>query len=470
MRKLYVFAALLVSFSFSTHAKDISESEALQIGIEAYIYFYPLVTMDVTRRQATNSDMGVSPFRGPMNSFVNIRQFPSAEFRDVVRPNFDTLYSSAWLDLTKGPLIVTTPDTDDRYYLLPMLDMWSDVFAAPGKRTTGTSAQNFAVIPPRWNGDLPKDVIKLEAPTPYIWIIGRTQTNGPADYAAVNKIQDGFTIHTLEQWKAGVKPEPAKVAVDKSIDMKTPPLEQVNKMNAEKYFTYAAELMKLHPPHITDQAQIARFKRIGIEPGKSFAYTKASATVKSGLRKATGDALKQLVEKVPTLAQVFNGWQMNTSTMGVYGNYYIKRAIVAMVGLGANQPEDAIYPMSISDAKGNKLDGKNSYVLKFKKADLPPADAFWSITLYDQAGFQVANAIKRFAIGDRDSLKYNSDGSLDIYVQSATPGNAREANWLPSPATGEFNLTMRLYAPRLAALTGSWIPPGIMRVEERVNH
>jgi hypothetical protein len=436
--------------------------EAYEIGVEAYVYFYPLVLIDVTRRIATNVEAGKIPLFGPKNAFSHGRAFPTADFKTVVRPNFDTLYSSAWLDLTKEPMIVSAPDTEGRYYLLPMIDMWSDVFASPGKRTSGTKAGTFAVVPPGWQGELPSGVDKIQAPTPYVWIIGRTQTNGVNDYKAVNKVQDGYTVTPLSQW--GKTPQAVKAEIDPSVDMKTPPLDQVNKMPAASYFKYAAELMKLHPPHATDWSIVARLKRIGIAPGKSFDYEKLDPSGQQALSKAATDGLKAMYAKLPTFARVANGWQMNTDTMGVYGIYYLKRAAVAMVGLGANQPEDAIYPLNFADADGKPLVGENKYVLHFAKEDLPPVGAFWSVTMYDEAGFQVANPINRFAIGDRDDLKYNSDGSLDLCLQNESPGSAKESNWLPSPAKGALGVTLRLYAPKAEALDGRWNPPAIKQV------
>ncbi len=156
---------------------------------------------------------------------------------------------------------------------------------------------------------------------------------------------------------------------------------------------------------------------------------------------------------------------MNTDTMGVYGDYYLKRAIIAMMGLGANQPEDAVYPLLFADADGKPLMGESRYVLHFAKDELPPAAAFWSVTMYDEAGFQVANPLNRFAIGDRDALKYNADGSLDLYIQNASPGTDKESNWLPAPAKGVLGVTMRLYAPKAAALDGRWNPPAVKRVQ-----
>jgi hypothetical protein len=447
----------------TTTVDTITEQEAYEIGVEAYTYFYPLVLMDVTRRQAVNVEAGKTVGRGPMNTFSHIRAYPAADFRDVVRPNFDTLYSAAWLDLTKGPVVIGTPDTHGRYYLLPMIDMWSDVFACPGKRTTGTGAGRFAVVPPGWEGTLSEDLQRIDAPTPYVWIIGRTQTNGVKDYDAVHQVQDGYTITPLSQ--LGKAPQPAKVTIDPTVDMKTPPMTQVDTMTAEQYFAYAAELLRVNPPHITDQPIIARMRRIGIEPGKSFSLAKADPAARRGLERAAPDAFKAMKMKSPTLARVVNGWQMNTDTMGVYGNYYLKRAIVAWVGLGANLPEDAVYPLCIGDADGRPLTGENNYVLHFAKSELPPAGAFWSVTMYDAEGFQVANTLNRFAIGDRDELKYNADGSLDLYFQAKSPGADKESNWLPAPASGAVGLTMRLYAPKPQVLDGRWAPPAVTLVK-----
>jgi hypothetical protein len=445
----------------------VTEKDAYEIGMEAYIYVYPLVTMDVTRRIGIN---GTKPGMGPMNVFHHMRAYPPADFKEVVRPNFDTLYSIAWLDLTREPMVISAPDTSGRYYLLPMLDMWTDVFAVPGKRTSGTKAGAFAVGPQGWEGKLPKNVERIDAPTPYVWIIGRTQTNGPKDYDAVHKVQDGYTITPLSLWGKKKKIARAKAVIDQTVDMKTPPLDQVNKMPAAAYFKYAAELMRVSPPHVTDWSIIARMKRIGLEPGKPFDATKLDPAIRKALDRAAADALKLIFSKAPTIARVVNGWQMNTDTMGVYGDYYLKRAIIAMVGLGANQPEDAIYPGLFADADGKPLVGENKYILHFSKDELPPAEAFWSITVYDEAGFPVANPINRLAIGDRDKLTYNADGSLDIYIQHESPGDSKQSNWLPSPAKGKLGITMRLYAPKPQALDGRWNPPAVREVSDTAGN
>jgi hypothetical protein len=438
----------------------LTADEAHAIGVDAYLYFYPLVLMDLTRKQSIN--MLMPEFgKGPMNMFVNVPVYPPADFKGVVRSNFDTLYSIAWLDLTKEPLVVSAPDTNGRYYLLPMLDMWTDVFASPGWRTTGTQAGKFLVTPPGWSGKVPELFTHIAAPTPYVWIIGRTKTDGPADYDAVHKIQAGYVVTPLSRW--GKALEPVNVKSDPTVDMKTPPMVQVDTMPAGAYFAYAAELLKLHPPHATDQPIIAQMKRIGIEAGKSFDSDKLEPTVKKALESAREGAQQLMKWKLPTIARVVNYWSMNTDTMGAYGNYYLKRAMVAQLGLGANLPEDAIYPLNLGDEAGKPLDGANQYTIHFEKGAAPPVRAFWSITLYDADGFQVANVLNRFAVSSWMPFKYNGDGSLDLYFQSENPGKDKEANWLPAPKA-PFNLTMRLYSPQADALTGKWNPPTIKKV------
>ena len=251
--------AMVGLFALPAEAQTpISEQQAHAIGVDAYLYFYPLVTMDITRKQSTNMEAGKEFGKGPMNMFVNVPEYPPADFRGVVRPNFDTLYSIAWLDLTKQAMVISAPDTHGRYYLLPMLDMWTDVFASPGWRTTGTQARNFLVTPPGWTGTVPKGTTRISAPTPYVWIIGRTKTDGPQDYGAVHKIQAGYKVTPLSQWGKGARA--VKMTIDPTVDMKTPPKEQVDAMSAAKFFAYAAGLLKVNPPHISDQPLIAQLR------------------------------------------------------------------------------------------------------------------------------------------------------------------------------------------------------------------
>jgi len=446
----------------------VTEQEAHAIGVDAYVYLYPLITMDITRKQLTNTDKGFG--RGPMNVFHNVPAYPPASDKSVVRTNYDTLYSITYLDLLKEPVVVSVPDTAGRFYILPMLDMWTDVFASAGSRTTGTQAANFLVTPPGWRPELrdrfidelklPKNTQRIDAPTPYVWIIGRTKTDGPADYEAVRKIQAGFNVTPLSDW--GKTPRPVEFKVDPSVDMKTPPREQVDTMAVGRFFAYAAELMGQQPPHITDQPILAQMKKLGIEPGKPFDITKVDPIIAKALDTAPEAGQKLMDWKLPTIARVVNGWSMNTDTMGVYGNYYLKRAIVTRLGLGANLPEDAIYPLNLADETGKPLDGSNKYTIHFDKGSTPPVNAFWSITMYDPEGNAYRNNLDRQAVSSWMPFVFNADGSLDVYFQNENPGKNKEANWLPSPKGG-FNLTMRMYSPKAEALTGRWNPPPIVK-------
>ena len=420
---------------------------------EAFIYLYPLVTMEVTRRQAVSLPAGARIAFGPANEFQHVRAYPPADFRSVVRPNFDTLYSSAWIDLTGGPVQVHVPDSDERYYMLPMLDMWTDVFANPGKRTTGTDALEIVLTPPDYTGEVPGETLVIEAPTPYVWIIGRTQTNGPADYAAVRAFQDRLAITEIGSRAAAV-PEP--------VDVDTEPLRVVNGMSAVEFLDYAAHALRVNPIHPTDHSEVARLALLGVVPGEPFDASRFTDAERGEIQAGAEDALAALVAAPNRLGVPVNGWVSYTSGMGVYGNDYLKRAMVSLVGLGANPAEDAIYPLLRTDVDGEPVTGDTNYVIHFDAEQLPPVAAFWSITMYDAEGFQAANELDRFAIGDRDDLTYNGDGSLDIYIQHESPGPERVSNWLPAPK-GPLGITMRLYAPGPAALDGTWNPPPVRK-------
>uniref|UniRef100_UPI001F447806 DUF1254 domain-containing protein n=1 Tax=Falsiroseomonas oryziterrae TaxID=2911368 RepID=UPI001F447806 len=304
-RDLMLASATLAAASLATHtgaqaqqaaappaaAATLDAALADAIALEAYIYLYPLITMEVTRRQATNyARMGENPFRGPMNGFVHLRSFPPADFRDVVRPNFDTLYSVAWLDLRREPIVLSLPDTasaDGRYYLMPMLDMWSNVFASPGTRTTGRGAGRYAITAPGWTGTLPAGVERIAAPTPMAWIIGRTQTNGTADYANVHRQQDGYGLTPLS--RLGQPAEPATGQVDPGVDMRTPPLAQVNGMPAAAYFALGATLLRTHPPGAYDQPILARMARIGLRAGQPFDIAAVPPAARAALERAAAE-------------------------------------------------------------------------------------------------------------------------------------------------------------------------------------
>ena len=458
-----IWLALVVSGSAS--AESIPEQKVRDIAREVYQYAYPIVLMDATMRQSTAVPNATSlAGRAPINQFVYFRTYPAADARDVVRFNFDTLFSLAWVDLTNGPMILSVPDTGGRYYLVSSLDMWTDVFSSVGSRTSGTGAGNFAYVPLDWRGDLPQGVQRINAPTSMIWMMGRVQTNGPADYDNVHKVQDGLKLTPLDKWGKHYAP-PVTSTVDASVDTESPPLVQVWKMTGVEFFTRFAELMKKYPPHPNDYPILFRMRALGLAPGQSWDAGKLDAQTTQLLNDSAKEAFGEIRAylKRGGGGRHVNGWNILTDNMGTYGTSYLQRALVALAGLGANLPADAIYPAAFVDSDGKPLDGANKYVLHFDKGQTPPADAFWSLTMYDEQGFQVPNPLNRFAIGDRDKLKFNQDGTLDIFVQAEPPGADKGSNWLPAPKTGALGPTLRIYSPRPEALDGTWVPPPFKR-------
>ena len=436
------------------------EKAALETGVEAVVYGLPLVIMDLTKAKATNV---VKPegFAAPVNQFINVRSFPDASFKDVVRANVDTLYSSAFLDLAAEPIVLSVPETHGRYYLMPILDAWTNVFASPGKRTTGTKAGNFAITGPDWKGTLPPGVKELKSPTNMAWLLGRTQTNGPADYPAVHAIQDGFKLTPLSAFgKRYVAPQGK---VDSDVDMKTPPVEQLQKMSAEVFFDRLAGLLKANPPPASEAPILEKLKAIGVVPGEKFEIAKLDPATVNGLEKSVEVALEKLQAASKESGAPVNGWRVPPMILGNYGSDYGVRAVVALIGLGANLPQDAVYPSAFVDADSKPFDGANRYVIHFDKGSTPPVDAFWSITAYGADSFFIANPINRYAISSWMPLKKNADGSIDIYVQRASPGKDKESNWLPA-GDKAFNLTLRMYWPKEkppSILEGSWKPPAV---------
>jgi hypothetical protein len=464
-RRVFLGFGLFIALSEITMAQAepfaISADETYALARDAYLYAYPLVLMDITMRQVTNVPDATSvPMRAPVNQFAHFRKYPDAEARDVVRFNFDTLYSFAWLDVGKEPVVLSVPDSAGRYYLTPMLDMWTDVFAVPGSRTTGGKAGNFAIASPNWRGKLPNGVELIRAPTPVVWIMGRTQTNGPDDYDNVHKVQDAYKLTPLSRWGKKYAP-PEKSSTDPAVDDQTPPLVQVNNMSGVDLLKRFSQLLKKHPPHGNDYPILFRMRRLGLQPGHEFDLSKLDPATTNVINAAAKDVIADLQQVVAQgkLGATVNGWNYIMEGIGTYGTAYRMRALVAMAGLGANLPEDAIYPNAFVDADGNPTSGEHAYVLRFEKGKLPAANAFWSLTMYDKDGFQVPNPINRFAIGDRDKLAFNADGSLDIYIQHESPGQDKESNWLPAPKS-PFQVMMRMYSPKPEALRdGPGLPP-----------
>ncbi|NER93725.1 MAG: DUF1254 domain-containing protein [Symploca sp. SIO1B1] len=440
----------------------LADNNTYGIGIQAYIYAYPMILMEITRRLLTNVEASTDELV-PMNQFGHRRHFPDQTSKAVVRPNADTLYSVAWFDVSQEPLVLSVSDTNGRYYMLQIIDMWTDTFAVPGSRTLITKAVNYAIISPKWQGKLPDGFEPIYSPTTVGCINGRTQTNNVADYENVHQIQDGYKVTPLSQWGKSYTP-PTKVAVNPAWDMKTPARVQIANMSAGSYFELFATLLKDNPPHQIDWNIVKQLEQIGIVPGQDFEFSKLDSTARQMLEKALVDSPKIIANQGERFGENINGWQIAREGMGSYGISYLRRAYVALIGLGATVPEDIIYPISVIDGDGNPYHGSHRYVLHFDRDRLPPVNAFWSLTMYDSSGYFIENPLNRYCIGDRDPLKFNSDGSLDIYIQHDSTGKTQESNWLPAPAD-EFNLTIRLYWPKTEILSGEWNPPPVKRVK-----
>ncbi len=434
-----------------------SPAEAEAIATLGYIYAYPLVLMDVTRSLSTT----------PFNRFTHVPAFPDHTFTGVVSPNVDTLYSHAWLELSREPIVLTVPDLGQRYYTMELLDAWTNVFAAPGTRTTGSGKGAFAIVGPGWRGNVPAAVEAIQAPTNMVWLIGRTYTAGQRDYDAVHAIQQQYELAPLTKWAkaiaSGGSPAPALEGVSAAAEEPAAsPVPLVDKMSAEAFFARLAQLMKANPPAESDAPLVSRLVRIGVVPGEPFDLERLPPSVADAIESGVAAARARIAGAPMTaLGKPVNGWRGRLD-LGRYGTDYELRAAVALVGLGANLADDAVYYAVDSDGNGQPLSGASRYVIRFPPGEQPPVRAFWSVTLYDERHFLTQNPIGRHAIGDRDPLRAERDGTLEILVQHDDPGAERRANWLPAPE-GAFNLIMRLYYPRAPVLDGSWKPPPVMR-------
>jgi hypothetical protein len=445
-------------------AEKLTPDEAKAIATDAYIYGYSLVTMDMTRLVMTNVAKPQAT-RAPMGNLLRVRAYPNADYHDVTAPNADTLYTTAWIDVKKEPWILSLPDAQGRYYLFPMLDGWTDVFQVPGKRTTGTGAQKYAITGPGWQGKLPEGVKQYASPTSIVWVLGRIYCTGTAeDYAAVHKLQDAVSIVPLSSYGKPFTPPPGNV--DPQIDMKTPVRDQVNALDIAAYFNRLAMLMKDNPPHKADAPMVAKMARLGIEPGKPFAFDTLDPAVQAALQNVPQEGFGKIMAHFKSAGKDVNGWVFTTKT-GLYGTDYLQRALITAIGLGANRPQDAVYPTSETDAAGQPYSGANKYVMHFPKGQMPPVDGFWSLTMYNAEYFFSGNKLNRYTLSARNQLKKNADGSVDLYLQHESPGAEKESNWLPAPQ-GKFIPMLRLYWPTESPpsiLDGTWKIPAVTRAE-----
>lgn len=437
------------------------DSTSVKIAEEAFLYCYSLVIMDLTKKKLTNF---VKPTAdgAPINQFANKSSFPDYTFTDVVRPNADTYYSSAFCDVTNDALVFSVPATNGRYYMMPILDAYSNIFESPGSRTTGDKAGTFLITGPNWNGNVPKGMKQIKSPTNILWILGRIQCNGKEDgVKVVIPLQNQLKLTPLSSWG---KPYTAPAgSIDASIP-KEDPNTIVGSMPIDQFFNYANELMVKNQPAAADAPALEQFAKIGVAPGAKFDLSKFNTATQEALKAINKNVYAAFDAQLAKPKNLINGWNIITKDIGTYGTDYQMRAFVTYVGLGANLPQDAIYPSNSLDSSGKPYNGANKYVIHFDKGQTPPVNGFWSLTMYNQQGYFIQNPINIYAIGHGAPFVYNADGSLDIYIQNGSPGKDKQNNWLPAPK-GEFNVMMRLYWPKESMLNETWTPPAINTVK-----
>ena len=432
-------------------------------GVKAYVFGLPMIMMDLTKEAVTASTAG--EITAPVNQFGCMTTYPDASFRAVTRTGLDTLFATAWADLDEEPLVLSVPDTGGRYYVIALFDMWSNVFASIGKRTTGTDAAHFLIAGPRWQGTPPADVAKTyRSPTRFVWVNGQMQADGPQDCAEVSKLQQQYKLTPLSAWgtdwspPAEVRCRPGSTRRRRSSASRT--------MDAGAFFGRLAQLMKDNPPAPADRKRVKTLKAIGIEPGKDFDLAGSDPPIAKGLQRSMGTF--GLLQKAVKRLKTKNGWIVIPENFANYGTDYKTRAGISLIGLGGIWRQDVVYPTAFKDGRGKPLDGANRYVLHFDAGQTPPTNATWSVSMYDPDGFYVPNAIDRYNIAAWMPLTYNADGSLDIYIQAAPPGEKKESNWLPAPATGPFSLTVRIYWPTDAVLDGIYTLPPVTKVDANI--
>jgi hypothetical protein len=446
-------------------AADIRPAEMAAIAEEAFIYGFPMV-MSYGVSYEYFIDRASPQYKAPFNQIYNTARVYTPQDTTVVTPNSDTPYSFVAMDLRAEPFVVCNPEIEKgRYFSFQFVDWYTANFAYAGTRTTGNGPGCFMVVGPGWKGEKPPGISRLfRCETDFAVAIIRTQLFNPADIENVKKIQGGYRAEPLSKFLNQPPPPPAPEISWPKID----------KESAQKDpFGYLNFLLQLCPPTGTAAVEIplrARFATIGIEAGKPFPIEKLTPEQKASLGTGVRNGLAKISHEVETFGRNENGWRVGTSGFGdrrmLAGNW-TARAAAAMAGIYGNDAEEALYPLLATASDGKKPDGsKGRYTLTFAPDKLPPANSFWSVTMYDgKTQLLVANPLNRYLINSPmlPELKKNPDGSITLYIQNVSPGAEKEPNWLPAPA-GPIYMVMRLYWPKEAALSGSWKPPPVHRV------
>ena len=453
-----VFSILFLAFlPINSHGQS-----TLGTAIQGYLYGLPMVLMGETLEGFTGEER-VCSLGTDINTFVNILDRPDTEFKAVVRPNVDTLYTSAMLDLTQGPQLMDMPAVSDRYVLMALMDAWSNNFAGVGTQTHGDQPGRYIIIGPQWEGDIPEGYEPIYSPTNLVWIIGRTEVRGYDDIATVNSIQRQYQLQPYGY-------ELPDSGIDGCVpdSEKTPPIEVVLSLSGKEYFTRLSDLMARFPAPARDENMIKRLARIGVGPLAEIKVDDLSAKQLRALER--GVRIGRSSINLFKSALGATGWGPNPAIipLGDYGKRYFIRALVAEIGFGANRGEFAVYQNANRDSKFKLLDGESDYVITFKANRMPPVNGFWSFTVYGEDGFLTSNAaaeqlgLERYAIGSYDQLEYEENGDLKLYLSTTPPEGVPLSNWLPTPQ-GKFQVTARYYDPDEPILKSRWKTPVIVK-------
>ena len=439
-------------------------SLAFASAFQATIWGYPLVITGATARLITQVPKPMPNAHAPINQLGHVTRVFGPEDRDVVSPNADTCYSSAVLDLHQGAALIEMPDAGARYHSLQMLDAYTNVFGYIGTRATGNRAGKYLIVGPGWAGEVPADVARVfTAPSPLVWMIGRTLVDGADDLPALAAFQNAIKLsmigpatHDTPLWeRTQLAPLPP-----------APPVQQIAKMEPETFFHWLGQLMHDNPPAREHVAHVAQFAAFGLTMRQGFAPDTLDAETRDGAAKGYHAAMATLREGAGRPAGVLmNGWNCAPAA-GEWQDRFMTRAIIALRSLGQNTVEESIYLNAMTDGTGQALDGRKEYRLRFAAGSLPPAQCFWSITAYTEEAFLVPNALNRCSIGSRDAgLHFDPDGSIAFHFSAQKPATPEAlANWLPVPPSGPFRLSLRLYIPSSAAINGDWVPPGLEQI------
>ena len=435
---------------------EISTARAKRLARDAYLYGFPAVLMDVTKEEFVRAGAA-------LNTLFHLTYIPDHNFRAVVRPNVDTLYSTAWLDLSEEPVVLEVPavDPNERFYMFALIDMWTNAFAAPGTRTNQGTESAYIIVGPDFIGEVPAGLDVISAPTNTVWLIGRTEVLSSSDVGNVLRVQQLYKLRRLSDYENGIDRQDA--ALDyASLGADPSPSQIVAEMSSGEFYERLIHVMRDNSPPARDEEILDDLAELGLVYTATFDYRDLPEQRIEALEGSRDAALARM-STISDLSDSGGAWGPDTNVpLGAYETAYTIRAVVADIGLGANRNEDARYLNATVSSDDNPLHGTKRYVLHFRPDQIPPVDAFWSLTVYDENGYLTQNAIGRYALGSNSQLAYNPDGSLDLVLQQEPP-RVLESNWLPTPS-GPFELTMRLYWPRPAALNGDWEPPEVTEV------